>query len=88
MLDLTGRLPFARRRDRVRRCKDSNKRAKLIDQLLASDGYAKHWARYWRDVFSAKVTDRRAQSMAVHFEAWLTSNSATTNIGMRWSRKC
>jgi hypothetical protein len=31
----------------------------------------KHWSRYWRDVFTTRVTDRRAQAMARAFEDWL-----------------
>ena len=72
MLDLTGQLPLPADITEFAADKDPNKRAKMIDQLLASDDYAKHWARYWRDVFAAKVTDRLAQGMVVHFEAWLT----------------
>ena len=72
MLDLTGQLPLPADITEFAADKDANKRAKMIDQLLASDDYAKHWARYWRDVFAAKVTDRLAQGMVVHFEAWLT----------------
>ncbi|MFL5342093.1 MAG: DUF1549 domain-containing protein [Gemmataceae bacterium] len=71
MLDLTGRLPLPADVTEFAADTDPNKRAKVIDKLLDSDDYAKHWARYWRDVFAAKITDRRAQAMTQHFEAWL-----------------
>ncbi|MBL8826815.1 MAG: DUF1553 domain-containing protein, partial [Planctomycetaceae bacterium] len=47
------------------------KRAKLIDQLLASDDYARHWARFWRDVVTARLTQRRSMGLTRSFEAWL-----------------
>src|SRR5262245_10480701 len=71
MLDLIGRLPLPADVTEFAADKDPNKRAKLIDQLLASEEYAKHWSRYWRDVFTAKVTDVRGRALAVHFDAWL-----------------
>lgn len=71
MLDLVGRLPLPADVTEFVADKDSNKRSKLIDKLLASPEYADHWAKYWRDVFASKVTDRRGQSLTIHFEAWL-----------------
>jgi hypothetical protein len=71
MLDLTGRLPLPADVTEFMADPDPSKRAKVIDKLLDSEEYAVHWSRYWRDVFSAKVTDRRAQVFAYHFEAWL-----------------
>lgn len=71
MLDLTGRLPLPADVTEFAEDKDPNKRAKLIDKLLDSDEYVKHWSRYWRDVFMAKVTDMRGKAGAPSFEAWL-----------------
>jgi hypothetical protein len=48
-LDLTGKLPGP---DALRRFAADNatdKRAKVIDDLLKSDDYAINWGRYWRD---------------------------------------
>jgi hypothetical protein len=33
--------------------KSADKRSKLIDNLLDSEAYAQHWARYWRDTVTA-----------------------------------
>jgi len=71
MLDLNGRLPLPADVTEFHADKDPNKRAKLIDRLLDSDDYVKHWSRYWRDVFKAKVTDQRGRLLSYHFEAWL-----------------
>jgi hypothetical protein len=51
--------------------RDLNKRAQLIDRLLKSEQYARHWARYWRDVLAARVNDRRGLALARPFEEWL-----------------
>jgi hypothetical protein len=47
--DLTGKLPDPDALDRFVIDSSADKRAKVIDQLLASDAYAVNWARYWRD---------------------------------------
>ena len=49
-LDLTGVAPQPERIKAFLEDKDSKKRAKVIDQLLASDEYSRKWARYWRGV--------------------------------------
>ena len=64
MLDLTGRLPLPADVTEFSADRDPGKRAKMIDKLLDGPEYAQHWARYWRDVFAAKVTDRRGQAIA------------------------
>ncbi|HEX4590589.1 MAG TPA: DUF1549 domain-containing protein [Gemmataceae bacterium] len=72
-LDLVGRLPTNQELNEFLRDRESEKRSKLIDKLLAGDGYATHWAKYWRDVISAKYTDRRQLAMVPEFEKWLTA---------------
>src|SRR5947199_12481 len=51
--------------------RDPRKRPKLIDRLLASDEFATHWARYWRDVMAARLTDFRGRLLARSFEQWM-----------------
>ena len=70
-LDLTGALPMPADLDDFLKDRDPNKRAKVIDQLLDSKAYAAHWARYWRDVIGARVTDPLARVTARHFETWM-----------------
>jgi hypothetical protein len=70
-LDLSGKLPTPAAVASFVADKDPHKRAKVIDQLLASEDYASHWARYWLDVISARVADRRGLALAGAFEKWM-----------------
>src|SRR5262245_35279327 len=47
-LDLTGRIPSAKEARAFLDSSDPDKRAKLIDRLLASEEHAKHLATIWR----------------------------------------
>src|SRR5947209_18511283 len=71
-LDLTGELPVPADVEEFVTDKGPNKRAKLIDKLLASDEYARHWARYWRDVISARATNQQSRILTRSFESWMT----------------
>ena len=53
-LDVTGRIPTPEEARAFLSSKEANKRAKLIDQLLASDGYVYHFYNYWADVLRAQ----------------------------------
>ena len=53
-LDVTGRIPTPEEAKTFLSSKEANKRAKLIDQLLASDGYVYHFYNYWADVLRAQ----------------------------------
>jgi hypothetical protein len=72
-LDLTGKLPLPADVEEFAADKDPTKRHKLIDRLLASDEYAHHWARYWRDVLLARATSERVKrtGLALRFEEWM-----------------
>src|SRR5207248_5919439 len=67
-LDLTGELPVPADVTEFVADKDPNKRARLIDKLLASDEYALHWARYWRDVISSRATNQQSRILVRSFE--------------------
>jgi len=49
-LDVIGRIPTTREAEDFLKSNDAGKRAKLIDKLLASEGYAQHFFNYWADV--------------------------------------
>ncbi|MBI1915414.1 MAG: DUF1549 domain-containing protein [Planctomycetes bacterium] len=70
-LDLTGKLPLPADVTEFVADTSPNKRAKLIDRLLDSDEYAAHWAHYWRDVMSARLTDFRGRALSRSFEGWM-----------------
>lgn len=70
-LDLTGQLPSPEQIATFVSSAEPTKRAKLIDELLQSDAYARHWARFWRDVVSSRITNRRSMGLTRSFEEWL-----------------
>ncbi len=55
-LDLTGRLPEPAAVVEFLKDKSSDKRARAIDRLLASDAYAEHWATYWDNLLIGRLT--------------------------------
>ncbi|MBX9677593.1 MAG: DUF1549 and DUF1553 domain-containing protein [Gemmataceae bacterium] len=70
-LDLVGRVPTPKEIAEFESDAQSDKRARLVDRLLETDEYAKHWAAYWRESISRRTTDQRAQLFARAFETWL-----------------
>ena len=76
-LDLLGKIPnpgairdFAASRNR-------NKRALLIDVLLANPDFAENWARYWRDVVSYRSPNEADRQVNYPlFEKWLAEQFA------------
>lgn len=69
-LDLTGELPVPADVEEFVASSDPQKRSHLIDQLLASDEYAQHWSRYWREVVTARLVDNRP-GLSRGFEEWM-----------------
>ena len=53
-LDLVGRIPSFTELQKFLKDKAENKRALLIDELLASNGHASHMFNYWADLLRAK----------------------------------
>jgi hypothetical protein len=49
-LDVIGRIPTTREAESFLNDKAADKRAKLIDKLLASEAYVQHFFNYWADV--------------------------------------
>jgi hypothetical protein len=70
-LDLTGQLPVPADVTEFVADRDPNKRAKLIDRLLDSDEYARHWSRYWGDVIGARIADPRGRLLSRAFDLWM-----------------
>ncbi len=53
-LDLVGRIPTLKETTDFLADADPDKRAKLIDRLLASDGYVQHYFNFWSDLLRLK----------------------------------
>jgi len=68
-LDVIGRIPTTREAEEFLTSKDSNKRSKLIDKLLASEGYVQHFYNYWADVL--RVTSNGNQTGAITGAAYM-----------------
>ncbi len=62
-LDIVGRIPTLKETADFRANKATNKRAQLIDTLLASDGYAQHFFNYWSDILRLKSQTISVQTL-------------------------
>jgi hypothetical protein len=72
-LDLTGKIPTEANITDFLADKAADKRAKLIDKLLDSDDYARHWGIYWRSVITTRATlDFRLNQVVPQYERWMT----------------
>lgn len=62
-LDTIGRIPTTREAESFLNDKVADKRAKLIDKLLASEAYVQHFFNYWADVL--RLTSNGNQTGAI-----------------------
>lgn len=51
-LDTTGTIPTQELLDQYYAYPSSERRERIVDDLLASDGWAHHWVGYWQDVLA------------------------------------
>lgn len=49
-LDITGAIPTYQEVQRFLAARDADKRTRLIDNLLNTDGYASHYYNFWADI--------------------------------------
>ncbi len=69
-LDIAGRIPTVEERQDFISSNDPQKRAKLIDTLLASDGYTSHMFNYFADLL--RLTDNtKGKITAEAYEEWM-----------------
>jgi hypothetical protein len=81
-LDLTGVIPSADRAAAFLDSKDPDKRAKLIDELLASPLYGRHLADIWEDLlFVRDSTNKKLSSQPL--ADWLAGKF---NAGTPWDK--
>ncbi|MFO0791033.1 MAG: DUF1549 domain-containing protein [Pirellulales bacterium] len=63
-LDLVGDIPTPEHITAYVLDPAADKRAKVVDELLANPQYGQNWARYWRDVVLARKIEDRAMIVA------------------------
>lgn len=69
-LDIAGRIPTVEESQAYLKSSDPQKRAKLIDTLLASDGYTSNMFNYWADIL--RLSDNvKGRLAAEAYEEWL-----------------
>jgi hypothetical protein len=68
-LDIIGRIPTTREVETFLASDLTDKRGKLIDQLLASEGYVQHMFNYWADVL--RVTSNGNQTGTITGSAYM-----------------
>jgi len=74
-LDVAGRIPTYQEATRFLASRESDKRSKLIDQLLGSDDYASHFFNYWADVLRYK--DRPSEDVRGEpYRQWIKDSLA------------
>ncbi len=83
-LDIVGEVPTTNDILAFSLDADSNKRAKVVNTLLADKAYGENWARYWRDVIMYRRTEQRsiiaANSMTEYLTDELNANAGWDKI--------
>ncbi len=78
-LDIIGRIPTTREAEAFLTSKAPDKRAKLIDQLLASEGYVQHTFSYLADVLRAQSNGNQAGAITGAAYSTFLKESLRTN---------
>ena len=72
-VDIIGRIPTAQEASDFLNDKSADKRGKLIDTLLASEGYVSNWFNYWADILrvQSNLVDTNIQGAGDAYGVWL-----------------
>lgn len=81
-LDIAGQLPTPAEIKAFRADSSPDKRAAMIDKLIASSEFGKNWARYWRDVIYLRATEQRSRFNQEEFTDWMAEQ---WNKGTGWN---
>ena len=74
-LDVTGTIPTYQQTQRFLSATEPDKRTRLIDELLNSDGYASHFFNYWADVL--RYTDNLSNDVRGEpYRQWIKQSLA------------
>jgi mono/diheme cytochrome c family protein len=85
-LDLVGRIPTSDETKRFITAKGADKRGRLIDELLASNGHISHMFNYWCDLLRAK--DDLAEGVQGDFYlAWIKQSVRNNTPFDEWTRE-
>jgi hypothetical protein len=77
-LDIVGRIPTLKETNEFLADVAADKRTKLIDGLLASDGYVQNFANYWSDILRVKsqLTQGNSQPAGAAYSNWVRESLA------------
>ncbi|SKB03650.1 Protein of unknown function [Prosthecobacter debontii] len=78
-LDIAGRIPTTREADAFLASQAPDKRAKLIDELLNSEGYVQQSFNYWADVLRAQSNGNQAGTITGAAYSKFIKDSLRTN---------
>lgn len=81
-LDIIGRLPTPEETTAFALDPSKEKRAKIVETLLANPQFGENWARYWRDVIMYRKTEERGQIVSGALQTYLAESF---NSGKPWS---
>jgi hypothetical protein len=81
-LDIIGRLPTPEETTAFSLDPSADKRAKIVEKLLASPQFGENWARYWRDVIMVRKTEDRAGIITGSLQTYLAESF---NTNKSWS---
>jgi hypothetical protein len=85
-LDLIGRIPSGDETKRFFAAKEPDKRTRLINELLASNGHVSHMFNYWCDLLRAK--DNLAEGVQGDFYlAWIKQSIRDNKPFDEWTRE-
>ncbi|MFZ2278566.1 MAG: DUF1549 domain-containing protein [Prosthecobacter sp.] len=85
-LDLVGRIPTSDEAKRFIALKEPEKRGRLIEELLASNGHVSHMFNYWCDLLRAK--DDLAEGVQGDFYlAWIKQSVRENKPFDEWTRE-
>jgi len=71
-LDIIGRIPTIEEAEAFHQDQAKDRRAKLVDQLLGTDGYVSHLYNYWADILRInQALGTGAQEAEAAYQLWL-----------------
>jgi hypothetical protein len=70
-LDIFGRIPRVSDARKFLEDKSPNKREKLVDELLESNGYVSNYTSYWRTLLIPPDNNQQRQFLQVQIQPWI-----------------